>query len=65
MVLEACSAGNLLAVLLLWPIRLATIVSPWEFDPALTSYHTQRRTSNFPTDGANYMVTVFGLSPLQ
>ena len=65
MVPDACWAGNLLAVLHLRPSRLAIIVSPWEFGPALTSYRTYRRTSNFPTDGANCRVTVFGLSLLQ
>ena len=48
-----------------WHSRLATIVSPREFGPALTSYCTHHRTSNFPTDGANCRVLVFGLSPLQ
>ena len=65
MVLDARWAENLLVVLHLRPSRLAIIVSPWEFGPALTSYHTHCRTSNFPTDDANYRVTVFGLSPLQ
>ena len=46
MVLDACWAGNLLAVLHLWPSRLAIIVSPWEFGHALTSYRTHRCTSN-------------------
>ena len=36
------------AVLHLRPSRLAIIISPWEFGPALTSYRTHRRTSNFP-----------------
>ena len=58
---EACWAVSLLAVLLLWPSTLAIIVSPWKFGLALTSY----RTSNFPTDGTNCRVTVFGPSPLQ
>ena len=48
MVLNARWAGNLLAVLHLRPSRLAIIVPPWEFGPALTSYRTHRRTSNFP-----------------
>ena len=48
MVPDARWAGNFLAVLLLWPSRLAIIVSPWEFGPALTSYRTHRRTSNSP-----------------
>ena len=61
MVPEARWAGSLLAVLLLWPSKLAIIVSPWKFGPTLTSY----RTSNFPTDDANCRVTVFGPSPLQ
>ena len=65
MVLEARWAGNLLAVLLLWPNRLATIVSPREFGPALTSYRTHYHTSNFPTSGANCRVAVFGPGPLQ
>ena len=39
---------NLLAVLHLRPSRLAIIVSPWEFGPALTSYRTYRRISNSP-----------------
>ena len=38
---------NLLAVLHLRPSRLAIIVSHWGFGPALTSYRTHRRTSNF------------------
>ena len=58
-------AGDLLAILHLRPNRLAIIVSPWEFGPALTSYCTHRRTSNLPTDGANCRVTIFGPSPLQ
>ena len=37
-----------MAVLHLRPSRLAIIVPPWEFGPALTSYRTHRRTSNFP-----------------
>ena len=65
MVLGARWAGNLLAVLLLWPSRLATIVSPREFGPALTSYRTHRHTSNFPIDGANCRVAIFGPGPLQ
>ena len=65
MVPDAHWAGNLLTVLHLWPSRLAIIVSPWVFGPALTSYRTYRRTSNFPTGGANCRVTVFRLSPLQ
>ena len=35
---------SLLAVLPLWPSRLAIIISPWEFGHALTGY----RTGNFP-----------------
>ena len=65
MVPEARWARSLLAILLLWPSRLAIIVSPWEFGPALTSYRTHRRTSNFPTDGTNCRVIVFGPSPFQ
>ena len=65
MVPEACWAGSLLAVLLLWPSRLATIVSPREFGPTQASYRTYRRINNFPTDGANCRVAVFELSPLQ
>ena len=65
MVPEARWAVNHLAVLLLWRSRLATIVSPREFGPALTSYCTHHRTSNFPTDGANCRVLVFGPGPLQ
>ena len=65
MVLEARWAGNLLAVLLLWPNRLATIVSPREFGPALTSYCTHRCTSNFPTNGANCRIAVFWPGPSQ
>ena len=37
-----------MAVLHLLPSRLAIIVPPWEFGPALTSYRTHCRTSNFP-----------------
>ena len=37
-----------MAVLHLRPSRLTIIVPPWEFGPALTSYHTHRRTSNIP-----------------
>ena len=37
-----------MAVLHLLPNRLAIIVPPWEFGPALTSYRTHCRTSNFP-----------------
>ena len=37
-----------MAILHLQPSRLAIIVPPWEFGPALTSYRTHRRTSNFP-----------------
>ena len=37
-----------MAVPHLWPSRLVIIVSPWEFGPALISYCTHRRTSNFP-----------------
>ena len=48
MVPNARSAGNLLAVLHLRPSRLAIIVSPWKFGPALASYRTHRRTSNSP-----------------
>ena len=62
---DACWARNLLTVLHLRPSRLAIIVSPWVFGPALTSYRIHRCTSNFPTDGANCRVTVFGPSPLQ
>ena len=65
MVSEARWVENLLAVLLLWPSRLATIVSLREFGPVSTSYRTHCRTSNFPTDGANCRVTVFGLGPIQ
>ena len=65
MVPDARCAGNLLAVLPLWPSRLATIVSSREFGPTLVSSRTHRRTNNFPTDGANCRVIVFGPSPLQ
>ena len=65
MVPDARWTGNLLAGLHLRPNRLVVIVSPWEFGLALTSYRTHRRTSNFPIDGANCRLTVFGLSPLQ
>ena len=65
MVLEAHWAVNRLAVLLLWHNRLATIVSPREFCAALTSYCVHHRTSNFPTDGANCRVAIFGPGPLQ
>ena len=65
MVSETRWVENLLAILLLWPSRLAIIVSLREFDPASTSYRTHCRTSNFPTDGANCRVTVFGLGPIQ
>ena len=65
MVSEARWAGNLLAVLLLWPDRLANIISPREFGPTLTSYRTHRCTNNFPTDGANCRVVVLGSGPLQ
>ena len=65
MVPDACWARDLLAVLHLRPSRLAIIISPWEFGPALTSYRTHRHTSNIPTDGANCRVTIFGSSPLQ
>ena len=61
---DARWARNLLAVLHLRPSRLAIIISPWGFGPALTSYCTYRRTSNFPqtvpivrsrfSDGAHY-----------
>ena len=54
---------NLLVVLLVWLRRLATIVSPREFDPTLTSYRTHRCTSNFPTNGTNCKVMVFWLGP--
>ena len=65
MVPEACWAVNHLAVLLLWCSRLATITSPREFDPTLTSHCTHHHTSNLPTNGANCRVSVFGPDPLQ
>ena len=65
MVPEARWAVNRLAILLSWHSRLATIVSPKEFGPVLTSYCTHYRTSNFPTDGANCRVLVFGPGPFQ
>ena len=46
--LEACWVVSLLAVLLLWPSKFAIVISPWDFGPALTSYCTHCRTSNFP-----------------
>ena len=45
---DTCWIGNLLVVLHLQPSRLAIIVSPWEFGPALTSYRTHHCISNFP-----------------
>ena len=65
MVPEARWTRNLLAVLLLWPSKLAAIVSLREFGPTLTSYRTHRRTNNFPIDDANCRVAVFKPGPLQ
>ena len=65
MVLEARRVVNRLAVLPLWYNRLATIASPREFDPALISHCTHHCTSNLPTNGANYRVSVFRPDPLQ
>ena len=65
MVLEGRWAVNRLAVLLLWHSRLATIASPREFNPTLTSYCTHHRTSNFPTNGTICRVSVFEPGPLQ
>ena len=65
MVSEAHWAVNRLAVLPLWYSRPATIASPREFDPALTSHCTHHRTSNLPTDGANSRVSVFRPGSLQ
>ena len=62
---DARWAGNHLVVRPLWPSRLATIASPRGFGPTLASFRSHRRKNNFPTDGANCRVTVFGPSPLQ
>ena len=62
---EARWAVNRLAYLPLWYSRLATIASPREFDPALTSHCTHHRTSNLPTDDVNCRVSVFRSGLLQ
>ena len=65
MVPKAYWAVNHLAVLPLWHNSLATIASPREFVPALTSHCTHHRTSNLPIDGANCKISVFRPGPLQ